>query len=118
MSAGKSANKHHALEEWKAKMRGILRVFTLFYRVRNGWPLRAVRRSTKLEPPTITMRLIQQKFNWNNVLVKFWEPKYRRWVFPATPRLPVSCDTEGILSATTYVRNYYTGGRRAIGEIK
>jgi hypothetical protein len=121
MPAGKSANKHHALEEWKAKMRGILRVFTLFYRVRNGWPLRAVRRSTKLEPPTITMRLIQQKFNWNVVLVQVYEPKYRQWIIPAThPSLHsvLSCDTEGILSATTYVRNYYTGGRRAIGEIK
>uniref|UniRef100_A0A6C0BW56 Uncharacterized protein n=1 Tax=viral metagenome TaxID=1070528 RepID=A0A6C0BW56_9ZZZZ len=118
MPAGKSANKHHALEEWKAKMRLTLRMIPARCQLcQTSWPPRAWW-GRDVEPPTITMRLIQQKFNWNNVLVKFWEPKYRRWVFPATPRLPVSCDTEGILSATTYVREYYTGGGRAIGEIK
>ena len=97
MAAGKSAN--NAVNAWKAKMHGVLADipsyrFCTLHRLGNT-------------PPPITLRL--RRHRYGIITTEEYDAYYNKWINPR------KCRTNH--AAQKYVREYYTGGSRAIGEI-
>ena len=114
MSAGKSAN--NAVNAWKAKMRAIikdipacaqLRVHDFNLVVNRRWADGWVRYTT---PPPITVRLHKHLRHDGLISIMEYDSTYHQWLISLSPLTNND--------AVKYVRDYYTGGRRAIGEME
>ena len=111
MCAGKSANKHHALEEWKAKIMAVTENIDIMAGAQQRRFLahhNFEKHFRYMTPPPVTVRLIIGCHSGvTNTYV--YNPKIRVW------RVPVDrpCGTD----AKKFIREYYTGDNdREIGQ--
>ena len=108
MSAGKSAN--NAVNAWKANMRAIIKDIPACAQLRVHDFNREAVSPTYPTPPPITVRLHNHLRHNGLITIIEYDSTYHQWLI--SPSTLVNND------AVKYVREYYTGGGRVIGEIE